>query len=78
MIAPAFLLMAIFLITPFLLSFWTAMTNQPLVPRPTPVRFVGLLNFERVFTDPLFWTSLVGTSRASPSGCCRCSAASPS
>ncbi|MGO7557600.1 carbohydrate ABC transporter permease, partial [Rhizobium johnstonii] len=63
MIAPAFLLMAIFLITPFLLSFWTAMTNQPLVPRPTPVRFVGLLNFERVFTDPLFWTSLWNVTR---------------
>ena len=33
MIAPAVLLLAAFLITPFLLSFWTAMTNQPLVPR---------------------------------------------
>ena len=63
MIAPAVLLLATFLITPFLLSFWTAMTNQPLVPRPTPVRFVGLLNFERVFTDPLFWTSLWNVTR---------------
>lgn len=63
MIAPAVLLLAIFLITPFLLSFWTAMTNQPLVPRPTPVRFVGLLNFQRVFTDPLFWTSLWNVTR---------------
>jgi multiple sugar transport system permease protein len=63
MIAPAMLLLAIFLITPFLLSFWTAMTNQPLVPRPTPVRFVGLLNFQRVFTDPLFWTSLWNVTR---------------
>ena len=63
MIAPAVLLLTIFLITPFLLSFWTAMTNQPLVPRPTPVRFVGLLNFERVFTDPLFWTSLWNVTR---------------
>ncbi|MBB3541834.1 sugar ABC transporter permease [Rhizobium sp. BK399] len=63
MIAPAVLLLAFFLIAPFLLSFWTSMTNQPLVPRPTPVRFVGLLNFQRIFKDPLFWTSLWNVSR---------------
>ncbi|MDP9809694.1 multiple sugar transport system permease protein [Rhizobium tibeticum] len=63
MIAPAVLLLAFFLIAPFLLSFWTSMTNQPLVPRPTPVRFVGLLNFQRIFNDPLFWTALWNVSR---------------
>ncbi len=63
MIAPAVVLLACFLIAPFLLSFWTSMTNQPLVPRPTPVRFIGLQNFVRIFNDPLFWTSLWNVTR---------------
>lgn len=63
MLAPAVLLMTAFLITPFLLSFWTAMTNQPLVPRPTPVRFVGFSNFLRILSDDLFWTSLWNVTR---------------
>lgn len=63
MLAPAVLLMTAFLITPFLLSFWTAMTNQPLVPRPTPVRFVGFGNFLRILGDDLFWTSLWNVTR---------------
>ena len=63
MLAPAVGLMAVFLITPFLLSFWTAMTNQPLVPRPTPVRFIGFNNFIRILNDGLFWTSLWNVTR---------------
>ncbi|OLP52802.1 ABC transporter permease [Rhizobium rhizosphaerae] len=63
MLAPAVILMTVFLIAPFILSFWTAMTNQPLVPRPTPVRFVGLANFIRIFNDPLFWTALWNVTR---------------
>ena len=63
MLAPAVALLTVFLIVPFLLSFWTAMTNQPLVPRPTPVRFIGLTNFLRIFRDDLFWTSLWNVSR---------------
>ncbi|WOS65097.1 carbohydrate ABC transporter permease [Sinorhizobium fredii] len=63
MLAPAVALLTIFLIVPFLLSFWTAMTNQPLVPRPTPVRFIGFTNFLRILKDDLFWTSLWNVSR---------------
>ncbi|WP_311134160.1 sugar ABC transporter permease [Pleomorphomonas sp. JP5] len=63
MLAPAIVLMTVFLITPFVLSFWTAMTNQPLVPRPTPVRFIGLKNFLRILNDDLFWTSLWNVTR---------------
>jgi multiple sugar transport system permease protein len=63
MLAPAVILMCLFLILPFLLSFWTAMTNQPLVPRPTPVRFVGINNFIRIFQDDLFWTALWNVTR---------------
>lgn len=63
MLAPAVVLMTLFLIVPFILSFWTAMTNQPLVPRPTPVRFIGFNNFIRIFTDDLFWTALWNVTR---------------
>jgi multiple sugar transport system permease protein len=63
MIAPALILLTVFLIVPFLLSFWTAMTNQPLVPRPTPVRFIWFNNYIRILSDDLFWTSLWNVTR---------------
>jgi multiple sugar transport system permease protein len=55
MIAPALILMGTFLLAPFLVSLWTSFTNQPLLPRPTPVSFVGLRNYERTLSDPQFW-----------------------
>ncbi|QBY01287.1 sugar ABC transporter permease [Rhodophyticola sp. CCM32] len=58
MIAPAILLLLTFLVAPFLLSFWTAMTNQPLIPRPVPVQFVGFRNYERILTDDDFWQAV--------------------
>jgi len=58
MIAPAGVLMLVFLVLPFGLSFWLALTDQRLVPRPIPTRFVGLQNFERILTDPGFWNAL--------------------
>jgi multiple sugar transport system permease protein len=63
MIAPAVLLLTIFLVMPFLLSFWTAMTNQPLIPRPTPVRFIWFANYIRILSDELFWTALWNVTR---------------
>jgi multiple sugar transport system permease protein len=63
MIAPALVLLTVFLVVPFLLSFWTAMTNQPLVPRPTPVRFIWFNNYIRVLSDDLFWTALWNVTR---------------
>ncbi len=63
MLAPAVVLLTLFLIVPFILSFWTAMTNQPLVPRPTPLRFIWFTNFVRIFQDDLFWTALWNVSR---------------
>ncbi len=65
MIAPALILMSLFLILPFLLSFWTSMTNQPLVPRPTPVRFLGFGNYIRILSDDLFWTAMWNVTRFS-------------
>lgn len=63
MLAPALLLMGLFLLLPFALSIWTSFTNQPLIPRPTPVQFVGLRNYIRVLTDEEFWTSVWNVTR---------------
>lgn len=63
MIAPAIVLMGLFLLLPFGLSFWTSLTNQPLIPRPNPVLFVGLRNYVRVFSDRDFWISVWNVSR---------------
>lgn len=58
MLLPALVLLAIFLVVPFLLSFWFSLTNERLVPRPVPASFIGLQNFQRVLSDPSFWNSL--------------------
>jgi len=63
MLAPAVVLIGLFLVLPFGLSFWTSMTNQPLIPRPMPVRFVGAANFIRVLSDPAFWNALWNVAR---------------
>jgi multiple sugar transport system permease protein len=63
MLAPAIGMMSLFLITPFVLSFWTSLTNQPLIPRPVPVSFVGFANYERILSDELFWTSIWNVTR---------------
>lgn len=58
MLLPALGLIVVFLLVPFLLSFWLAATNERLVPRPVPARFVGFQNFERLFADAAFWNAL--------------------
>lgn len=63
MIAPAGILMLVFLVLPFGLSFWLALTDQRLVPRPIPTRFVGLQNFERILSDPGFWNALANVTK---------------
>lgn len=55
--APAVLLMAAFMVLPFILAFYFSFTNERLIS-PRPTELVGLRNYERVFDDPLFWTSL--------------------
>ncbi|WP_157070112.1 carbohydrate ABC transporter permease [Aureimonas frigidaquae] len=63
MLAPACLLVASFLLFPFLSSFELALTNQRLIPRPVPTRFVGLDNFIRVLSDADFWQALWNVAR---------------
>jgi multiple sugar transport system permease protein len=56
MLLPACLVIAAFLLLPFILSFPLSLTNQRLIPRPT--RFVGLDNYINVLSDPVFWHAL--------------------
>jgi len=58
MLAPALLLVLVFLLLPFLMAGWLSLTNERLIPRPTPTRFVGLQNFARLFEDEAFWQAL--------------------
>lgn len=61
MVAPASLLLLLFLVVPVLLAFWLSFTNARLIS-PNPPRFVGLDNFVRAFTeDPTFTRSLINT-----------------
>jgi multiple sugar transport system permease protein len=63
MLAPACVLVVIFLLTPFVLSFRIALTNERLIPRPVPPHFVGLGNFAEVLSDPVFWQALWNVTR---------------
>ncbi len=61
MVAPATVLLVLFLIVPVLLAFGLSFTNARLIS-PNPPRFVGLDNFVRAFTsDPTFLRSLLNT-----------------
>lgn len=62
MLLPALALVGIFLILPFALSCWISLTNQRLIPRPVPVKFVGLDNFARILSDPEFWNALLNVT----------------
>ena len=61
MVAPATVLLVLFLVVPVLLAFGLSFTNARLIS-PNPPRFVGLDNFVRAFTsDPTFLRSLLNT-----------------
>lgn len=61
MMAPAALLLLLFLIVPVLLAFTLSFTNARLIS-PNPPRFVGLENFFRAFAaDPVFLQSALNT-----------------
>lgn len=61
MVAPAAILLLLFLVIPVLLAFGLSFTNARLIS-PNPPRFLGLDNFIRAFTaDPTFVRSLINT-----------------
>lgn len=56
--APAVLLIAAFIVLPFLLAFYFSFTNERLIS-PRPTEWVGLANYERIlFGEPRFWRAL--------------------
>jgi len=59
-VAPAAVLLTVFFFVPVLLCFALAFTNARLISPHGP-QFVGLDNFTRLFSDPLFWRSLRNT-----------------
>ena len=61
MLAPALLALMLLVVLPFALSVWFSLTDQRLMPRPVPTRFVGLRNYARVLGDPGFWQACRNT-----------------
>lgn len=50
--APALILLFLFMVLPFLMSFYYSFTNKSLVDNPkNPFRFVGLANYIKMFTN---------------------------
>lgn len=59
-VAPALLLLLIFLIAPFGLAFYLSLTDQRLVPNPNlPTRFVGLKHYLAMWQDATFVRALL-------------------
>lgn len=56
--APALVLLAVFVVLPFLLAFVLSFTNQRLIS-PLPTRFVGLDNYVDTLTSSNFWRGFV-------------------
>lgn len=57
MLAPACILLLLFIGIPVLLAFGLAFTNARTIS-PNPARFIGFDNFTRMFSDPTFWYAL--------------------
>lgn len=61
MLLPALVVVALFLLLPFVMSFPISLTNERLIPRPS--HFVGLKNYIEVLSDPVFWHALWNVTR---------------
>jgi multiple sugar transport system permease protein len=61
MLVPALVFLLVIIAVPFALSIGFSFTDQRLVPRPIPTRFIGVTNYSRMFADPLFWKAIGNT-----------------
>ncbi len=58
--APALVLLAVFLVTPFLMAIGLSFTDQRLIPNPNlPTRFIGFQNYARLLKDEAFLRGLL-------------------
>lgn len=57
-ISPFFILFGLFMLFPFLYSFWISLHSWDGVSAPN---FIGIANYTRLFQDGLFWKSLYNT-----------------
>jgi multiple sugar transport system permease protein len=55
-VAPAFLYLAFFILYPFLMSIYLSLSSARVGSPDT--HFVGLLNYQRLFEDPVFWQTV--------------------
>ncbi len=59
-VLPALILLAIFLLIPFIMAFGFSMTNQRLITNPNlPTKFIGLRNYLRLFNDNTFHRGII-------------------
>jgi len=63
MLTPALLLLALFLVLPFLLSIGLSVTNYNLLNRRAVTLFVGLANYASILEDERFWRAAWNTAR---------------
>ncbi|MEA2022955.1 MAG: sugar ABC transporter permease [Actinomycetota bacterium] len=63
-LAPAGILLLLFIVAPFVLAIIFSFTNQRLIS-PLPTKFIGLDNYVGQLTDGLFWKSLWNNARFS-------------
>jgi multiple sugar transport system permease protein len=61
MLAPAVLLLLVFIIIPVVLAFGLAFTDAQLISTKA-ISFTGLSNFQRLFSNPTFWRALLNVS----------------
>lgn len=61
MLVPALILLSVFVFLPFLLSLYYSFTNERLMPRPIPAKWLGIENYVRVLNDPEFWQAVRNT-----------------
>ena len=65
MIAPALILLSVFLIFPFIMSIQLSFTNQRLVQGPVAAKFIGLRNYTKILSEDEFWQAFWNVLRFS-------------
>lgn len=57
-LAPAAIVLGVFLVLPVAMAFYLSFTKYNVL---TPAAWIGLANYQRLLTDPIFWKSLVNS-----------------